>query len=272
LNFVKTNLATVIIPPYKDWEALDNILFGLSHQTEQAFEVIVSEDGDDPLIKDVCHQYSNLRLLHLSQKDSGYRKNLALNRAIERSTTDYLIFIDGDCVPHSSFVERHLSHAERGFVLAGRRMHLGPRYSQRLRKDRSLLFRLEDPFFRISNLIGLHADGVRNFECGGPSDFLHRVYRGHLLNLIGCNFSCWANDIVSVNGFDEDLPGCGGEDDDLQWRFEAFGLKMKNVKFQCIVYHLHHTPRRIYVEENNKIMRTNQAANRFRCGNGIVKD
>jgi len=267
----KTNLATVIIPPYKDWEALDAILFALSRQTEKNFEVIVSEDGDDPSVARICQQHETLNLRHLSQEDLGFRKALALNKAIQSSRTDYLIFLDGDCVPHSSFVEKHLRLAEKGFVLVGRRMHLGPRFSRELRKDKSLLQRLEDPLFRLSRVIQLHADGVRNFECGAPSAFLHKISQQHYLNLIGCNFSCWAEDIIKINGCDEDLPGCGGEDDDLQWRLEAIGLRMKNVKFQTVVYHLHHLQRRSDVERNFEIMRSNQAANRFRCANGIEK-
>jgi hypothetical protein len=39
--------ASVIIAIYKDTEALDCVLVGLSKQTEKNFEVIVTEDGND---------------------------------------------------------------------------------------------------------------------------------------------------------------------------------------------------------------------------------
>jgi len=264
-------LATVIIPPYKDWEALDVILYGLSRQTEERFEVIVSEDGDDPKISEVCGRYGNLCLSHLSQEDLGFRKALAVNKAVLNSRSEYLIFLDGDCVPHSSLVEKHLQHAEKGFVLTGRRMHLGPKFSRQLRREHSLVKKLESAAYRITRVISLHKDGVRNFECGSPSNLLDRLSRNHYLNLIGCNFSCWRQDMLAINGYNEDLPGLGGEDDDLQWRFEGNGLRMKNVKFQAIVYHLHHHQRRIDVSTNLEIMARNKLFNQFKCRNGILK-
>ena len=77
--------------------------------------------------------------------------------------------------------------------------------------------------------------------------------------------------MLKINGYDEDLPGAGGEDDDLGWRFEGLGVITKNVKFQAVVYHLHHPARRVLADVNATIMARNQSLNRYVCLNGIRK-
>mgnify|MGYP001822778376 CR=1 FL=1 len=103
--------STVIISVYKDDVSLNIILKSLLSQTVENFEVIVSEDGQSDAIKRCVDHFksTDLFLLHLTQDDQGFRKNIALNRAIMASNTNHLIFIDGDCVPHHTFVEAHQS-------------------------------------------------------------------------------------------------------------------------------------------------------------------
>jgi len=266
---------TVIISVYKDVEALEAILWGLSLQTIQNFEVIVTEDGDDPKVADFMAKYqqqnNSFTLRHLTQEDIGFRKTRAVNRAIAASTGDYLIFIDGDCIPHISFVEMHLRHREKAKFCLGRRMHLGPKESKLVREkpSRILIFstwpKLLISFFR------LHFDSVKNYEIGAPSDFLHNLLSSHKLNIVGCNFSCFKEDILKINGYDEDLPGVGGEDGDLGWRFEGMGIYSKNIKFQAIVYHLDHPTRRSQADINAAITARNQSLHRYACFNGIEK-
>lgn len=56
-------------------------------------------------------------------------KNKALNNAIRHATSDWLIFIDGDCVLHPRFVEMHLRFAGEKVILAGKRVKLDPETS-----------------------------------------------------------------------------------------------------------------------------------------------
>ena len=59
-------------------------------------------------IESIASNYS-FRIKHTWHPDKGFRKNKILNQAILASESDYLIFIDSDCVPHSKFVEEHLN-------------------------------------------------------------------------------------------------------------------------------------------------------------------
>lgn len=266
--------ASVIIAIYKDIEALHCILLSLIRQSEQSFEVIVTEDGEDPAVADyLAHKApKNLSLRHLTQKDIGFRKTRAVNQAIASAASDYLIFLDGDCIPHSRFVEMHLAHAEPTRICTARRLHLGPKESINIRKYPELSLQLENRLKLLLRFFPLYKDGVRNYEVGFASSFLHRLARNRYLGIMGCNFSCYKADIEKINGYNEDLPGIGGEDDDLEWRFNGLDMFTKNIKFQAVTYHLFHESRRQDTEINMAISQKNRELKRYRCSNGIIKE
>jgi len=264
--------ASVIIAIYKDVEALNCVLTGLSKQTEKNFEVIVTEDGDDPIVAKYVEKSlpRGLKINHLSQQDNGFRKTRAVNRAIAFARSDYLIFIDGDCIPHSRFVEMHLHYAEATRVCAARRVYLGPKESEKIRRQPDLASQLENRLMFLLRAIPLHQDGVRDYEAGFPSKLLQTLTQNRYLGIMGCNFSCYKADIEKINGYNEDLPGIGGEDDDLEWRFNGLGMYTKNIKFQATTYHLYHDSRRRDTELNLSIIHKNRENKEFVCKNGIV--
>lgn len=265
--------ASVIVSVYKDVEALRAILVNLERQTVRDFEILVTEDGESPDIAGylAAQRDTALPVVHLTQEDRGFRKMTAVNRAIAAARGDYLIFLDGDCLPNSRFVERHLAEARPDTVCRGRRVYFGPRASKLLRKHPKLLSIFENRLLYLLLAIPLHVDGVRSYEVGFPSRWLQYLARNRLQGIIGCNFSCYRADMLSINGYNEDLPGAGGEDGDLEWRLEGVGKQMKNVKFRAPVYHLYHQVRRQRAEENIAISERNRANREFVCRNGIFK-
>lgn len=266
--------ASVIIAIYKDIEALHCILMGLARQAEKAFEVIVTEDDEDPIVADYIANKApkSLNLHHLSQEDNGFRKTRAVNRAIASAQSDYLIFLDGDCIPHSRFVEMHLKHAEPTRICTGRRLNLGPKESTKIRKQPELAEKLENRLMLTLHAIPLHKDGVRDYEVGFPSTLFHILAKNRQLGIMGCNFSCYKADMEKINGYNEDLPGIGGEDDDLEWRFNGLGMFTKNIKFQAATYHLYHDSRRQDFDINIAISQANREKGIYRCFNGIAKE
>jgi glycosyltransferase involved in cell wall biosynthesis len=265
--------ASIIIAIYKDVEALHCSLSGLTRQTEKEFEVIITEDGDDPAVADYIANRApkSLNLRHLSQEDIGFRKTRAVNRAIASAHTDYLIFLDGDCIPHSRFVEMHLRHAEPTRICTARRVYLGPRESSKIRQQPELAAALENRLTFLLRAIPLHRDGIRDYEIGFASTFLHNLAKNRQLGIMGCNFSCYKADIEKINGYNEELPGIGGEDDDLEWRFNGLGMFTKNIKFQAVTYHLYHDSRRQDTEINMAISRMNRENKQYYCPKGIRK-
>ncbi|MFQ5641271.1 MAG: glycosyltransferase [bacterium] len=266
--------ATLIISIYKNIAALNVILLALQRQTEKAFEVIISEDGNNLDVQGFIeqHPWQDPNRQHLTQEDEGFRKNKALNQAIKHARTDYLIFIDGDCVPHHRFVESHVRSATPGFVCSGRRAELGPRLSNMIIKNPKVL-----PFF--ASLIGLllyapwaYFDGAKNYEAGLHSKFLHTFTQNRPRGIVGCNFSCYKKDLVAINGFNEDyvFPG-DGEDSDIEWRLLKRDLRVRNIKFLAPLYHLYHKTKYQPSAQNKAILKKTMERQEVICINGLQK-
>jgi len=262
---------SVIVSVYKDADALALILFWLNRQTVLPREVLVTEDGDSEEINALLEKgrWEYLSIRHLTQDDDGFRKTRAVNRAIAAASAEYLIFIDGDCIPHPRFIEMHLKDAVEGFFCLGRRLHLGEKWSQRVRRDPYLIQAIVNWSGLIGNFFSLHRDHVRNYELGAPSRLLNSLFGDKKINFVGCNFSIFRKDILKVNGYDEDLVGIGGEDDDLGRRLESVGLVSKNIKFLAPCYHLNHKQRREGWNENQKVSDEKYARGEFFSKKGV---
>ena len=270
---------TIIISVYKDTDSLDLILDSLSNLTIIPNEVIISEDGNSKemveYVKVAKDKYKKLDIVHLYQEDIGWRKNIALNRAIVASKYEYLIFIDGDCVPFDDFIENHIMQASKKIVLAGKRVELGDQITKEIRSKKLTVSKLTNNYWLYA--IKLIKDKTRHLE-----DILHISYKSFLAPfikkevnyIIGCNWSAFKEDILSINGFDETyaLPSVG-EDVDLGWRFRGLGIELKSCRYNANIVHLYHKKRFDSSQGiiNNAILKKNFDANKFVCDNGIVK-
>lgn len=267
---------TVIVSIYKDVEALDVIINSLVNQTHQADEIIISEDGNSKDVKRYCETLKNLKIKHLSQPDNGWRKNKALNKAIKESKNDYLIFIDGDCVPYPTFIESHVTLCEENTVLCGRRTEPGKKFSQQLRTKKLSIDKFVANY--ISNYFKLKKDNVRHYDDGiylHPNSSILKLikkFRKKENHIVGCNFSCWKKDLEKINGFDEDftLPTTG-EDTDIERRMRHFGIKMKSCRYSANMVHLYH--KKVFNKDistqTESLMQTKKDV--FVCKNGLIK-
>lgn len=235
---------------YKDIVALDLIIKALKRQDYDNFELIVAEDNCDPGIENHLRTISGIDIIHTAQEDIGIRKARSINNAILKSTGDYLIFIDADCIPYHTFVSSHVKLAENKHVLSGRRVNLGPKVSSMLRKNQLSAATLETLYLPVMPF--LMFDGATHLDQGislDPDGFIRRKLisrrKNSNVSLLGCNFSCFKEDMLTINGFDELYLGesCLADDTDLNWRFASYGLKMKSCKMAANVFHLYHGAR-----------------------------
>lgn len=269
---------TIIISVYKDTEALGFILESLRHQTIPANEIIVSEDGDSiemaAFIDSKKNEFPNL--VHLTQHDDGWRKNIAMNNAIKASTNEYLIFIDGDCVPYRSFIQAHIENAQKGTVLCGKRFELGPKFTDKVKRHELSLSDIEKNFFWY--LPAMIRDNARHPEDGltfkSHSFISSQIHKRYVRHIIGCNWSCFKEDFLKINGFDETyrLPS-EGEDVDPSWRFRGMGIELKSCRNNANIIHLYHPKRFSAIEGdiNKVIMEKHRLQNAFFCKDGIKK-
>lgn len=267
--------SSIIISVYTDAEALDRVIMSLHAQSVSNFEIIISEDGESDAIRDYLAgaDLDTTRTQHLTQKDDGFRKNRALNRAIVAARSDHLIFIDGDCVTHPRFIEAHQRYSTRGVVTSGRRIELGEKTSESVREDFSNLQKLSSNVGLLLALPRLMRDKHwKNLEAGFYSPALQWLTKDKKARVLGCNFSCDRHDLLTINGFNEDylFPGTG-EDTDIDWRLRRSGIKILNIKFSAIQYHLHHVRTYNRSTENREILKKTREQDLFICRNGIRK-
>ena len=230
---ISPNRLSVIVSAYNQLKPLGHWLSAMRVQSVVPLEILIADDGSKPEIGELIQEYSPTLpcpVLHVWHEDSGFRKNVILNRALAVSSGDYIVLTDVDCIPHPRFVEDHAALAERNFWVQGRRCYLSQSASDSLRVGDRV------PFLRL--LFKGQVSGVaKGFRL--PIALVGRDMgqRG----IIGCNMAMWRDDLLEVNGWDEEYEGWGlGEDSDLGARLYHFGRTRKFVYGRAILYHLYH--------------------------------
>lgn len=252
--------ATLIVSVYKNVRALEAVLNSLKRQTEQDIELIISEDGECAEMREfVCRYAFPWPMQHLTQADTGWRKERALNRAVTAAQCEWLIFIDGDCILHPRFIEWHVRYQQRGIMLAGKRVKLNPELSERwMNGDTVCLF----PYLFARR-------GCRYVE----EAFYCRLaqwLRRPVKHLVGSNMSMSRADLIAINGFDENytLPAVG-EDYDIEWRMQANGCKIVSLRNLAVQYHLYHKENWTEQSVNKAYCDHIQQQQRIVCEKGI---
>jgi glycosyltransferase involved in cell wall biosynthesis len=241
------------------------VLKSLAGQSEWPNETIVAEDGRDPRTAALVAEFTigaPCPVHHVSQDHCGFRAGRIRNRAIARSTSDYVILIDGDMVMHRQFVADHRAAARRGYYSQGVRILLDERATFALMEN------------------GSGTPGV----CGRGLGFLRRSYAlrapqlslglrrvsNRLIATKACNQAFWKDDLLRVNGFDEAIEGWGSEDKELCARLDNAGLNRQTLLFAAIACHLAHPPAsRSLAETNRHRWQETVRTGRVRCELGI---
>ena len=236
--------ATVIAAFYNKIDYLRLVFSGFERQSEKDFEFIIADDGSNQeIVKEleILSKEIPFPLIHIWQEDKGFRKNKILNKAITTANSHYIIFIDADCIPHSRFIEEHISYSEKECCLTGRRVNLSQKYTQKLSTQK-----VRDGFIEKNNF-ELIKDGVFGESFYVEKGFyfknslLRNIFNKKERGLLGCNFSLHKEDMLNINGFDEryEAPSIG-EDSDVQFRLELNGIKIVSLNHIAVQYHLYH--------------------------------
>jgi glycosyltransferase involved in cell wall biosynthesis len=231
---LKKPACSYIVSIYKNIVALELIFIGLSKQSNMDFEVIVAEDNDlattQAYISDARQRFA-FPILHVFHPDDGFRKCEVLNKAIAASTSDYLIFTDGDCIPHKHLIAQYLGSKNENLVLFGRRVMLSESFTNKVYKDSKQLF---SPLKWIRFI----KYSCEELVAGLYMPFIPPKKKD---GIWGCNWATHKKNVVAINGFDEDFTKPGyGEDQDIEWRLQQLGLEFYQIKHRVIMYHLWH--------------------------------
>src|SRR5215831_5879483 len=106
---------SLIISAYNQRAALEKIFWALLRQTLLPDEIVIADDGSADGTDELIERWqAKLPMQHLWHPDRGFLKTTILNRSVATATDDYIVFLDGDCVPHAKFIADHRTLAERG--------------------------------------------------------------------------------------------------------------------------------------------------------------
>ncbi len=263
-------MVSVIISFYKALDNLELLLLALGQQSYRNFEVVVAEDDNRLQTVEFLQQARvkfHFPILHVSQEDKGFRKCAILNKAIMATSGKKVVFLDGDCIPHKHLLKHYNEAINTGIFCIGRRVMLSQKLSAKLREYKNLAYLL------FINCLRYGVDDKLKRALYLP--FL-KSNKGNKRGILGCNMGGWKDDLLAINGFDEDyqLPSVG-EDTDLEWRLRASGINIKTMFYQCLTYHLYHKTihgkNSVERISNNAMMADKQKAGRYVCLNGINK-
>lgn len=254
----------VIVTTYNMPAYLARVLEGYLNQEQFPDELIVADDGSGPetaeVVKAIARR-SPFTVRHVWHEDCGFRAAAIRNEAVKVATADYLIFTDGDCIPHPRFVSDHSRLATPGWFVQGKRMLVGRGVS---------------PQFTVSGFAELASLCIKR-ELGGCHHLLRvpgfaREQKG-LRGIKTCNFALFRSDILAVNGFNEEFTGWGREDAELAARLFAYGLRRKDPPFSALVFHLWHEENsRASLTRNDQMLAEAMGSSAWYCPNGIVKE
>jgi glycosyltransferase involved in cell wall biosynthesis len=235
-----TMRVSVITTTYNNSLFLKKVLDGFICQKKIPHELIIADDGSESDTADVIKGFSEIApfpVLHVWQEHKGFRAAKIRNKAIKQSSGDYIILLDGDCVVNSTFISDHLCLSEKGFFIQGKRILVNRGASATFTHVHANSFvsltkmTLMGQISNIHHLIRL--------------PYIPPVKNSRLDNIKSCNMSFFKQDILAVNGFNEDFVGWGNEDSELACRFFKYGLVKKVHHFMTVCFHLWHPTNKI---------------------------
>jgi glycosyltransferase involved in cell wall biosynthesis len=226
---------SIIITTYNWPEALKVVLTSLLAQSYSGFEIIIADDGSSQethtLIQTGLSSCAH-RWIHVSHEDNGIRQARVKNLAVKHAKGRYLLFIDHDVALHPDFVKDHLSMTTPGCFLQGKRVFLPESLTNDI---------LKQGYLPKINPLQIGLENRQNaFRLPKLGKLFARPHKFQT-SLRGCNLSMYYDDFIRVDGYDEVFDQAWGrEDSDICYRLYHSGIRVKNLRFSGIQYHLHH--------------------------------
>lgn len=233
----------LVIATYQKPNYLRLVLSTLEQQSCMPDQVCVADDGSDGRTRAVLAEFPHLPLRHVWHEDLGFRKTTILNQAVRSSTADYMVFIDDDCLMTRDFIGRHAALAGRDRFASGSLIRLSPEISASLLTGKAMIWakRFRPAAWKPGNL----SDYLKSAPWPAPAmaalDALSPIRK----SWAGSNAGTFRDNILKVNGFDEDM-AYGGEDKEFGVRLNNAGIKGVTLRYSAPLFHLDH--KRGYVD------------------------
>lgn len=258
-----TNVS-LIVSTYNWKEALNLCLKSISRQTVLPKEVIIADDGSKSDTKTMIDEIRNtfpVPVIHVWQEDDGFQLSKIRNKAIAKSSSEYIIQVDGDLILEKNFIYDHIAFRKPGSFVSGSRVIMTEKLSKKLLKDSNIS-------------VSVLNNGLINVINGIRIPFLSTALQGYkrsdIYYLRGCNMAFWRKDLIAVNGYNEDFLGWGREDNEIGLRLIHSGVEKRIIKFSGIVFHIFHPEKtRNGLEVNDKLLQETASKHIIRAERGI---
>lgn len=241
---------SVIITVYNWPEALHQVLRGLMWQERPPDEVLVADDGSTENTRALIEFWQPQLpwpLTHVWQEDEGFRAAAIRNQAAAYAQGDYLVFLDGDCIPCTDTLLQHERLAQKGCFVSGNRVLLQPERTQQILEEGWTPPTRQEwwQWYRQGH-INRWLPTLR-LPLGPLRHWGRHAWQGAKT----CNMGIWRNDFIQVNGFEESFQGWGYEDSELAQRLINNSIQHKWGRLAATVVHLWHPEAKRSREETN---------------------
>jgi glycosyltransferase involved in cell wall biosynthesis len=254
---------SLVINTFNQPDYLARVLHAVSLQKELPEEVLLADDGSESETKMVFDRWragQSFRCEHARQEHQGFRRARILNLAIALSCGDYLVFLDGDTIPHPRFVADHRTLARPSQFVQGHRALI--------ERKAAAKFGLQE--FGRDRLNALCRFQLRGLKHAYRWPWPWRRVRQDLRGVRGCNLAIWRSDLVRVNGYNEAFTGWGREDSELAVRLMNSGARRLDVRGRALCYHLWHPPvSRSELAGNDELLARAMREKSDRCEEGL---
>ncbi|HKI60255.1 MAG TPA: glycosyltransferase family 2 protein [Mariprofundaceae bacterium] len=243
----------VLISTYNSPNFLRLVLEGYRKQSDTNFVIYIADDGSgdetSTLIKAFQADFP-VPIHCIWHNDYGFRKARVHNMAIKQIVEPYVILTDGDCIPLPRMIETHRRIARKGHLISGGRVLLSQQWTEAVTRGASKL-RSDAPIaewlrHRLKRNINRILPIIMPSHVGAP----HQQLKG----IRGCHISCWLDDLIRINGFDESFEGWGREDSDLVVRLFHAGIYRLDLRGMPVLHLWHKEEKREQLNKNDQLL------------------
>ena len=259
---------SLCVSTYNRPASLRLCLESILQQTIIPDEILIGDDGSTGDTRTLILEYINkvnVPLIHIWQPDEGFRLSAVRNNCFRKAKGNYLIQIDGDLVLEKRFVEDHIRFARPKTFLCGSRSLINDGRSKTLEQQGWINWDLVKP--KMIHRSNAHRSLLFAYLIYSLRKGIHQTRY-----VLGSNMSFWREDLLFVNGYNEDFTGWGKEDNDIALRLVYAGIKIRFLRNVAISYHLDHAePSTSNLTSNLLLLKETRDRKIFFAKNGIRK-
>lgn len=244
------NKISIIISVFNNSEHLLKCLTSINNQSLLPDEVILTDDGSAEDIRQIILDridHYNFKIIFCQQADLGFRVARCKNNGLRVAQGEIILFFDQDIITTKNYLKTTIMHLTKQNFVVSLPIRTTPEQLSKLTESKISNFNYEGIF--TDQQIKKVSSQYRKEQL---YSFLHRLrLRKNGVKLRGGCFGIYRENLIKINGFDENFISWGNEDDDLGKRLANIGVK-GYYPFQK-EYSIH-----LYHPENHDGMRKNK--------------